>query len=311
MLLLRQLERVGRRFAVPVVTLGNFDGVHRGHQEILHRVVATAKAVGGTPIVLTFHPHPLTVLDPARAPLLLTDWRTRIERIAATGIDTIIVQRFTAEFAAIGATDFVHRFLATGLGVHAVIVGHRVSFGHNRAGRADTLRDLGTRYGFGVEIVGPIKVDGTLVSSSALRSAVSRGDLVRARSGLGRIPSVVSRVIHGFHRGRSLGFPTANLRIDGMVLPPDGVYAVWTRRRGGTAGGVANLGHNPTFGNTARSLEVHLFDVDENLYGQRLEVSFVRRLRGEVKFPNVQALAQQIARDATAARAALADAGPS
>jgi riboflavin kinase/FMN adenylyltransferase len=307
MLLLRHLQRVGRRFAAPVLTLGNFDGVHRGHQEILRRVVARAHTVNGTSIALTFHPHPAAVLTPARAPQLLTDWRARIDAIAAMGVDAIIVQRFSPSFSEVTAEDFVRRFLVRGLGVHTVVVGHRVSFGHQRAGGAETLRQLGAECGFAVDVIGPVEVGGVTVSSSAIRRAVASGDLDVARQLLGRDPGVSGRVVHGHHRGKGLGFPTANLRIAGLVLPPDGVYAVRVRVRGTAHHGVANLGFNPTFEEHERSLEVHLFDFDANLYGRRLDVGFVRRLRGECKFPNPQALADQIARDVAAARQVLAD----
>ncbi len=307
MLLLRHLERVGRRFASPVVTLGNFDGVHVGHQEILRRLVRTARALNGEAVVLTFQPHPTAVLAPTRAPRLLTDWRTRINLIGAMGVDAIIVQHFTKSFAAISADEFVQRFLVDGLGVRAVVVGHRVSFGHGRAGGAETLRHWGGRCGFDVEVIGPVTVSGMLVSSSAVRQAIGEGKFERARLMLGRVPSVAGRVIHGHHRGQTLGFPTANLRIGNLMLPPDGVYAVRALVKGMPREGVANLGFNPTFQEHERSLEVHLFDLNDDLYGQRIEVRFVRRLRGETKFPNIQALAEQIARDAAAARQALAD----
>jgi riboflavin kinase/FMN adenylyltransferase len=307
MVLLRHLERVGRRFTAPVLTLGNFDGVHRGHQEILRRLVATAQAVSGTAVALTFHPHPLAVLAPERAPQLITDWRERIERIAGMGVDAIIVQRFTHTFSEVAAEDFVHRFLVKRLAIRAMVVGHRVSFGHRRLGGAETLRALGAQCGFAVEVVGPVEVDGMLVSSSAVRRAIAEGELDRAGALLGRPASVCGRVVHGHHRGRALGFPTANLRVGGLILPPDGVYAVRVRIGRAPHDGIANLGFNPTFQVDERSLEVHLFDMDADLYGQRLEISFVRKLRGEVKFPNPQALAQQIARDVMAARQALAD----
>ncbi|HVO24450.1 MAG TPA: riboflavin biosynthesis protein RibF, partial [Candidatus Margulisiibacteriota bacterium] len=187
MLLLRQLERVGRRFATPVLTLGNFDGVHVGHQEILRRLVLRARALNGRAMVLTFQPHPTAVLAPARAPKLITDWRTRINLIAAMGVDAIIVQHFTRGFATITAEDFVRRFLVDGLGVRAVVVGHRVSFGHNRTGGAETLRQFGARCGFDVEVIGPVEVNGILVSSSAVRQAIIEGDFERARALLGRV----------------------------------------------------------------------------------------------------------------------------
>jgi len=308
MLLLRHLERVDRRFTAPVLTLGNFDGVHCGHQEILRRVVTTARAIGGTAMVLTFQPHPAAVLAPARAPLLLTDWRARVERIAAAAIDVLIMQRFTQAFSTVTADAFVRRFLVQRLGVHTVVVGHRVSFGHNRAGGAALLQELGAQCGFGVEVIGPVEVEGIAVSSSAVRQAISAGALERAQALLGHAPSVTGRVVHGFHRGQTLGFPTANLRIAGLVLPPDGVYAVRVRLGQTWHPAMANLGFNPTFQTHERGLEAHLFDFHGDLYGRRLEVCFVRRLRSEIKFPNVQALVEQIARDAANAREALANA---
>jgi riboflavin kinase/FMN adenylyltransferase len=302
MLLLRHLERVGRRFTAPVLTLGNFDGVHRGHQEILRRNVAVARAEGGTALALTFYPHPVSVLAPQRAPQLLTGWRSRVERLAAMGVDAIIMQRFTHAFSQISARDFVRRFLVDGLGVRAVVVGHRVSFGRNREGDADLLRRLGGEFGFAAEVVGPVQVDGIAVSSSAVRAAITGGDLDRAALLLGQPHSVSARVVPGKRRGKALGFPTANLRTGKLILPPDGVYAVRAHVRGNPHDGVANLGFNPTFGNRERSLEVHLFDFGRDLYGERLEVNFVGRLRGEVRFASKDALAEQIARDVAEAR---------
>jgi len=308
MVLLRHLARIGRRFATPVMTLGNFDGVHRGHQEILQRLVAKARALNGTALVLTFHPHPTAVLVPERAPLLLTDWRGRIARIASFGVEAIIVQHFTRAFSQVTAETFVRRFLVEGLGVRAVVVGHRVSFGHQRGGGTALLEQLGAQCGFDVEVVGPVEVDGIAVSSSVVRRAIAEGNLDQARALLGRAPSVGGRVIHGHHRGQGLGFPTANLRVSGLQLPPDGVYAVRVAVADTHYGGVANLGFNPTFGAHRRSLETHLFDCAGNLYGRRIDVSFVKRLRGEIKFPSVPALIDQIARDAAAARQVLAEA---
>ena len=256
--------------------------------------------------MLTFRPHPTAVLAPARAPRLLTDWRGRIERIATAGANIVIIQRFTRAFSEISAADFVRRFLVEALGVHTVVVGHRVSFGHNREGTAESLQRFGTQYGFHVDIVGPVEVDGVVVSSSVVRHAIGAGDLDRARAYVGRAPSVAGRVVAGQRRGKNLGFPTANLRVAGMVLPPDGVYAVRVDVGGSQHPGVANLGFNPTFSEHAHRLEAHLFDFDADLYGQRIEVSFIKRLRGETKFASVQALVEQIARDAADARRALA-----
>jgi riboflavin kinase/FMN adenylyltransferase len=305
MLLLRHLARIGGRFNAPVLTLGSFDGVHHGHQQILRRLVEVARSIGGQAVVLTFYPHPATVLAPEHVPKLITDWRARMELIAAFDVGAIIMQHFTRSFSQITAENFVRRFLVEGLGVRAVVVGHRVSFGYNRSGHATTLRQLGTKYGFAVEVIGPVEVEGHLVSSSAVRRAISHGELQRAKLLLGRTPSVAGRVAHGHHRGKGLGFPTANLRIGRLVLPPDGVYAVRVRVRDEWRPGIANLGFNPTFHQHERSLETHIFDFEAEIYGDRVEIAFVQRLRGEQEFQTPQALARQIARDVEAARRAL------
>src|SRR5579862_9778598 len=307
MLILRHLEHIRRRLPAPVLTLGNFDGVHRGHQESVRRLVARGQTVNGTAVVLTFSPHPTAVLAPEHAPRLLTDWRGRVDRIAAAGADVVLFERFTRAFSEIGATDFVRRLLVERLGVHTVVVGHRVSFGHHREGTAESLQRFGTQFGFHVEIVGPVEVDGVVASSSAVRAAVRGGDLAAARAYLGRAPSVAGRVRHGQHRGKGLGFPTANLHVDTMVLPPDGVYAVRVNVDGYRHPGFANLGFNPTFTEHAHRLEAHLFDFEGDLYGRRIEVEFIKRLRGEIQFASVQALVEQIGRDAAAAHQALAD----
>jgi riboflavin kinase/FMN adenylyltransferase len=307
MVVLRHLERVGRRFVRPVLTLGNFDGVHRGHRAILRRVVERAAQLQGSPLALTFEPHPVAVLAPQHAPALLNDWRMRIEQIVAAGVENVIVQRFTSAFAAVEAEDFVRRLLVEGLGVSAVIVGHRVRFGHGRRGDAELLQRCGRQLGIEIEIVGPIEVDGCLVSSSTIRRAVAQGDLDRARALLGRSHAVSGRVVHGHQRGRGLGFPTANLSLGRVVLPPDGVYAVRARVDTTWWPGVANLGFAPTFQDQRRSLEVHLLDFDAPLYGRRLDVTFEARLRGEKKFASVQALVEQIRADADQARRLLAE----
>lgn len=305
MILHRHVERVGRRLARPILTLGNFDGVHCGHQAIMRRAVATARAIDGTAVALTFHPHPLAVLAPDRAPLQITDWRSRMERIAATGMDAVIAQRFTRRFSEIDPVDFVERLLVDGLGVHGIVVGHRVSFGYRRAGNASTLEELGRRHGFSVEVVGPVRVDDVEVSSSAIRRAIAAGDLGDAAPLLGYDPIVAGRVVRGDSRGHTLGFPTANLRVAGWVLPPDGVYAVTAIVDGSPHAAVANLGRRPTFGEHERGLEVHLIDWSGDLYGKRLEVRLKACLRGEAKFDGPEALVRQILRDVDAARALL------
>lgn len=309
MLVLRHLEHIERRFSAPVVTLGNFDGVHCGHQEILRRTVAAAREGGGQALAITFWPHPAQVLAASHHPPLIMTLRQRLELIADCGIDVAVAQRFSLRFSRVTAEDFVRRLLCERLGARRIVVGHRVSFGHQRGGNAEVLRALGSEMGVAVEVVEPIHVGDTIASSSAVRRAVSAGDLDKARRLLGRPHTIAGRVIHGHHRGRSIGFPTANLRVHNAMVPPDGVYAVRLCWHGRWHPGVANIGFNPTFGDRQRSIETHVFDFDADLYRQRVEVAFVQRLRGEAKFPNAAALAAQIRQDVLAARAALAKEG--
>jgi len=303
---LRHIVTSPRRFVAPVLTLGNFDGVHRGHQAILGRVAEVAHANGGDAVALTFNPHPVAVLRPDRAPSLITSLRDRIGLIAGTGIDVLVLQHFTPAFAALTAEAFVERFVVGRLRATRLVVGHSVSFGHERRGDAALLTALGQRLGFAVEVVGPIRVDGHDVSSSAVRRAIAAGDVALATMLLGRPHRLGGRVVHGKQRGAAIGFPTANVRVRAGMLPPDGVYAVRVRRDGVWIDGVANIGTNPTFGDTGRTLEAHLFDFDADLYGAHLDVAFMERLRGEETFPSVDALVAQIARDAEQARALLA-----
>mgnify|MGYP000116382786 CR=1 FL=1 len=302
----RHIVTSPRRFVAPVLTLGNFDGVHRGHQAILGRVAEVAHADGGDAVALTFNPHPVAVLRPDRAPALITALRDRIGLISGTGIDVLIVQHFTAAFAALTAEEFVERFVVQRLGAKRLVVGHSVSFGHERRGDAALLTMLGERFGFAVEVVGPIRVDGHDVSSSAVRRAIAAGEIGLATTLLGRPHRLGGRVVRGKQRGKTIGFPTANVRVRAGMLPPDGVYAVRVRRAGVWIDGVANIGTNPTFGDTGRTLEAHLFDFDADIYGARVDVAFIARLRGEEKFSSVEALVAQIQRDADQARVLLA-----
>jgi riboflavin kinase/FMN adenylyltransferase len=312
MRVLRHLLACADRFASPVATLGNFDGVHAGHQEILQRVVGQARERAADSVVITFYPHPTAVLAPERAPAALSPLRDRLERIREHGVTALVLQRFTAEFALLEPEEFIERFLVRRLGVSKVIIGHSVNFGRRRRGNAGTLEEAGRRHGFAVEVVGPVEVDGITVSSTEVRSRLSAGDVALAARLLGRLYAVDGRVVEGDHRGQQLGFPTANVRPRLGPLVPDGVYAVrveWIERASGRKierPGVANVGRNPTFGQgRERTLEPHLFDFNGNLYGERLRVSFVERLRGEMKFSSVHALVQQIGEDAAQARRVL------
>ena len=305
MKVVRSLSRLGVAETPSVTTLGNFDGVHRGHQEILRKVVSQARAQNAIATVLSFYPHPAKILAPTRAPRALGTLRQRIEQFAACGIDRVVFQRFTAAFAATDAELFVRDYLFGRLAAQSLIVGHSVGFGRGRAGNPELLERLGKEYGRSVEIVGPVQVDGAPVSSSAVRAAIAAGDLRSAGRMLGRDYAIAGRVIHGHHRGQTIGFPTANVRLRDLQLPPDGVYAVRAAIGDRSYDGVANLGYKPTFGDRERSLETYVFDFSGDLYGQRIEVGFVERLRGETKFSSVDELVKQIRVDVEAARRCL------
>ncbi len=305
MMLVRGLERVPPGAQRRVVTLGNFDGVHVGHQTICRRAVEIARLHGAQSLAITFYPHPARVLGSGAAPALITSLRDRLRLLGDTGLDMVAVQRFTSRFAQIEAEEFVREWLVRRLGAIYVVVGHSVRFGRGRRGDGVLLRECAESHGFGVEVVGPVSVKGTAVSSTAVREAILRGELRLAAALLGREHFVTGRVVQGNRRGVRLGFPTANLRVRAGVLPPDGVYAarVWCGDR--CFGAVANLGFNPTFGSSERSLEAHLFDFSGDLYGQRLRLAFVAWLRAERRFASAESLAEQIARDIEAARRAL------
>lgn len=306
MQVIRHLEASSTRFQSTVATLGNFDGVHVGHQEILSRVVHQARERRARAVVVTFFPHPTAVLAPARAPAALGSLHDRLARMREIGVDTVVLQHFTRAFAGLEAADFIERYLVQRLAAAKVVIGHSVNFGRARGGSAATLEAAGRRLGFEVEIVGPVTVDGIAVSSTEVRNRLAAGDVVSSARLLGRPYAVDGRVVVGDRRGHTLGFPTANLRPRGPILVPDGVYAVRAGWNGEQRSGVANVGRKPTFGQgRERTLEAHLFEFSGDLYGSRLRVELVERLRGEMRFPSVQALVDQIRADTQRAREVL------
>jgi riboflavin kinase/FMN adenylyltransferase len=305
--IIRHLIHQHPSFPHPVVSLGNFDGIHLGHQTILTRVGQEARARQGTALVLTFYPHTLVVLRPERALSLIISLREKLFLFAQLGIQWVVLQRFSLAFSRLSAEEFVRRYLVDTLRVEKVIVGHNVSFGHKGAGRAATLEQLGGVYGFEVEIVGPVRVGNQEVSSTAVRALLGAGDMAEVSRFLGRPYAVTGRVEKGFQRGRTLGFPTANLRPRTGLLLPNGVYAVVVDVGETQVPGVANVGMNPTFAGNKRTIEAHLFDFSADLYGARLRVAFIERLRGEQKFSSISALVQQIQEDANRARSLLSE----
>jgi riboflavin kinase/FMN adenylyltransferase len=296
-----------------VVTVGSFDGVHRGHVDVLQRLVARARAVGRPSVVVTFEPHPLEVVNPAAAPPRLTLRPEKLEQLAAVGVDYVVVLPFTPALAACEADRFVREILLARLGMAELLVGHDHGFGRGRLGDIEALRALGRVLGFGVTVLAPVcTASGVAISSTGIRRSVAGGDLGRAAEGLGRPYSVAGRVVRGDQRGRTLGFPTLNIPLPTprKLLPPDGVYAVVVQTPQGPHGGMCNLGGRPTIGDGARLLEVHCFDAAHDWYGAQVRVDFVARVRDIRPFPGLEALRTQLVEDERTARALLADTRP-
>ncbi len=292
-----------RSFKNPVLTIGNFDGVHVGHQRIFKRVREKAKEIGGDSIAYTFEPHPVQILKPEREPFLLLPVAERLRLIGELGIDVAICAPFTLEFASLTAEEFVRDILHNQIGVRQVFVGQNTTFGRNREGSAPLLKEFGQRFGFAVEAVEPVEVGGALVSSSRIRRLIHQGDIKGATELLGRYPILFGEVIHGHGRGsKKLGFPTANLKTPSVLFPKSGIYAVWTIHDGQRYPAVANLGWNPTFHDQKFSIEVHILHFDKDIYGHPLRVEFVERLRDEVTFRRPEELITQIKKDVDQAK---------
>lgn len=304
------------------LAIGVFDGMHRGHQAVIQAAqqAADCHEEKGAVVVVTFDPHPARVICPERAPRLLTSRRHKMALMLDYGVERALVIHFNEQFCRLSGRDFVGQLHAAAHSLRTICVGHDWTFGHKRSGNVELLGELGAALDFSVIGVPTVKVAGVTASSTAIREAVERGDFQLAAAMLGRPYTVLGTVVEGKKLGRTLGFPTANLRVHNEQLPPSGVYAVTARRReeGVSAQddeapldfhGVANLGLRPTVESdrkkVRRQLEVHLFDFRGDLYGQDLEVRFVRFLRGEQKFDGIDALKQQIAVDADAAKAAI------
>jgi riboflavin kinase/FMN adenylyltransferase len=286
------------------LTIGNFDGVHNGHQAMLARLTATARARGLAATVLTFEPHPREFFAPQSAPTRLTNLREKLELLAAHGVDRVHVQRFSASFAALPPDAFVERMVVGVLGARWVLVGDDFRYGAKRAGDFASLADAARRHGFDLEAMPTVSNGGVRVSSSAVRDALARGDLARAHALLGRPYSISGRVVHGEKLGRALGFATANVQLKHNRPPLGGIFAVRVHGIGAAPRhGVASLGVRPTIKAGGKPvLEVHLFDFTDDLYGAHLRVEFLAKLRDEERYPDLDALKAQIARDCAAAR---------
>jgi len=307
MQIIRGLRNLSFKPKAPVVTLGNFDGVHIGHQSIFQRVQQRARETGGVSVVYTFDPHPLKILAPEQSLSLLSTFKKKMELIAAYGIDMTICADFTRAFARMHPRDFARK-LYGGLNMKRVVVGHDYSFGQGKAGSIGYLRKMGGELGFDVEVVDAVSVGGERVSSTRIRELLYQGDIAAANQMLNRCYSIAGKVVSGYRRGQAIGFPTANLDTPYEVIPAVGVYAVLARVGDGEPlDGVVNIGYNPTFNRDDFIVETHLLDQENDIYGSEIEVFFIERLRDEQNFGSVEQLQKQIQTDIDNARRILSE----
>jgi riboflavin kinase/FMN adenylyltransferase len=283
--------------------LGNFDGIHLGHQALIGGAVDEAKQLAIPSVVLTFEPHPLKVLAPERAPKMMLTHKDKMQLLQGLGVDVVVIQSFDMGFAGLAAEDFVRRFLVDRLKARKVWVGRDLRFGHRRSGSVADLVRWGGELGFGVTTVDAVVVDGARVSSSRIRALVSEGDVESVKKMMGRYHFVSGRVVAGHRRGREIGFPTANIAARTEVLPADGIYATLIQIGARRLLSVSSLGLNPTFGAGPRTVESYILDFSEDVYGEAAQLSFVRRIRAEKKFSSVDALVEQIRQDVKSAEA--------
>lgn len=300
------LSEIKQQFTKAVVTIGNFDGVHKGHQAIFHQVIEKAESLKGTSVAITFEPHPVKVLNKENAPPLITLFEQKIELIAKTGLDVLICIPFNREFAALPAVRFLEDILSRKIGARAIVIGKDYAFGKDREGNIDYLRQNAERLGYEVIVTNWIPMTGNgegRISSTRVREIVMDGNVEDAPALLGRYYQIRGTVLSGRNRGgRLLGFPTANINIIDELCPKAGVYAVTVELEGDHLKGVANIGYSPTFDDHLFTIEVHILDFGRDIYGKKIRVNFIRRIRDEKKFSSIDELSSQIHRDIHAGR---------
>ncbi len=296
--IIKDIDSLEKSYPNTVLTIGNYDGVHLGHQKILSMVGKKAEEIGGTSMVMTFDPHPVKVIAPEKNVKLLTTPEEKARLIAKTGIDVLLFITFTKEFSQIAPDEFISKILMEKLNIKEVIVGANYSFGKSKKGNIDLLRKRGKEFGFHATAVQDVMLHGNIVSSSSIRSLLLKGAVQDVITYLGRAYSILGTVIKGKGRGKSiLNIPTANITSPVEIAPKEGVYAVRVGYKGSIYDGVANIGKNPTFGNTDVSYEVHLFGFSGDLIGESLRIYFIDRIRNERTFPDVATLGKQIRED--------------
>lgn len=300
------LDKIQEPFKNAVITIGNFDGVHIGHQALFHEVIEKAEAIGGTSIAMTFEPHPIRVLKQNGDPPLITLYEQKVELIERTGIDVLICVPFTREFADMSADKFIRNLLVEKIGMKAIVVGEDYGFGKNREGNREMLKAYAPECGFEVIVAHWIKATkgaAGRISSTRIRELVTEGQMAEAEKMLGRHYQIRGRVVTGRDRGgKLLGIPTANINLHDELCPKTGIYAVTVECRGKRHQGVANIGYSPTFEDHEFTVEVHILDFDDNIYGDKIRVNFIQRIRDEKKFSSIEELIEQIHKDIAAAR---------
>ena len=309
MQIIRHIDDPALTFNGASITLGNFDGIHVGHQALIKNAVDDAQRRGICSAVLTFEPHPLRVLAPERAPKMLLTHKDKMQLLQSLGVDFVVIQQFDRSFAAIGAEEFVVKFLVERLRAKKVWVGKDLRFGKGRMGDIDKLRAWGTQLGFDVGIVEPVMVCGERVSSSRIRALLGAGDIAAVQPMLGRYFFVSGKVVSGHRRGRELGFPTANIASRAEIVPRDGIYATLLDLGEHVLPSVTSIGLNPTFGTGPRTIESYIFNFDREIYGESVKLSFVARLRDEKSFASVDSLIEQIRLDVADADSVLSRLG--
>jgi riboflavin kinase/FMN adenylyltransferase len=306
MKLIEGIESISNPFTNAVITIGNFDGVHLGHQALFHEVIEKALEIGGTSVAVTFEPHPIRVLQQNGYPPLITLYEQKVELIERTGIDVLICIPFTRAFAAIPAQEFLEEILIRRIGMKAFVVGGDYAFGKNREGNLEFLKKYSSSHHFELIVADWIQSQSngkSRISSTRIRDLVMDGAVGDAQKLLGRHYQIRGTVEHGRNRGgKLLGFPTANIKLYDELAPKSGVYAVTVEHAGRCFKGVANIGYSPTFDDNVFTVEVHILDFSSDIYGDKIRVNFIERIRDEIKFSGIDSLSQQIQKDVEAAR---------